>query len=71
LAESSRGFFEWRVAASGRKRTLEIGDFGASERPVSEKADINVTVSTDDLRTVNTGKIQATGIVFMMLLPVI
>ena len=35
------------------------------------KADINVTVSTDDLRTVNTGKIQATGIVFMMLLPVI
>ncbi len=45
--------------------------FAVLERPLSGKADINVTVSTDDLRTVNTGKIQATGIVFMMLLPVI
>jgi len=28
------------MTASGRKRTLELADFGASERPVSGKADI-------------------------------
>ncbi len=31
---------EIRLSAFGRKRTLEIGDFGVSERPLWRKADI-------------------------------
>ncbi len=33
------------MTASGRKRTLEIGVLGVSERPVSGKADIDVVSS--------------------------
>ncbi len=35
------GVFLSPTAASGRKRTLDLTDFGVSERPVSGKADIS------------------------------
>ncbi len=35
------------MSALGRERTLEIGLFGVSERPLSGKPDIQVSVADD------------------------
>jgi len=46
------------MSACGRKRTLISAGFAVPERPVSGKADIHMTINTDDLRTLMQGKIQ-------------
>ena len=38
--EKKHATFSFKLSACGRKRTLDFVDFGASERPLSRKADI-------------------------------